>query len=59
MNFPKGVQGILTLSVFIQLVICALAGAIFSSASQRAHAKVEISHMHETLSRKKLPSSLA
>lgn len=52
MNFPKGIQGILTLHGFIQLVLCALARTIFSFASQRTHAEVAISHIHETLSTK-------
>lgn len=48
MNFPKGIQGVLMLHVFIQAVICALVRTMFSSASQRAHANVVIPQIHET-----------
>lgn len=39
MNFQKGIQGILRLHAFIQVVTCAIVRTTFSSASGRAHAK--------------------
>jgi len=53
MNFPKGIQGILRLRVFIQAVKRALVRTVFSPASGRAHAKILIPHAQETLRRKK------